>query len=151
MSDRNPIDYIAWWGAISGTLALLWEIYAWRASKPSIRIDLVRIGKCTTETFLGEQYLATIDFTNVGDKRTTVTQITYSHYRNWFDFLRRRTDSSGIHYPEKFIDLEPFSPCQTEISVGSTKKTDPRDHGIFFVGIKDAAHRRPKTQIVRRK
>lgn len=150
MSDRNPIDYIAWWGAVSGTLALFWEMYTWHASKPSIRIDSVGLCKGTTESLLGEQYLATITFTNVGDQKTTVTEISYSHYRSWFDFFRRRPDSRGVHFPPKFIDLEPLSPIRIQISVGSTRNPDPRNHGVFFIGIKDASHTRPKTKLVRK-
>ena len=87
---------VAWWGAIIATFVLLWDIYKWKTSGPKIRfranpnMKTFNIPSREGKTWIS----ATAE--NVGTGATTITNLGFQYYRNWFKKIFRKPDSSGV-------------------------------------------------------
>ena len=71
-------DILAWLGATTGTLALLWDIYKWRQDGVQLSVKAVTFGIDKPEGI-------TITISNRGGKPTTLTAIclAYPNKSSW--------------------------------------------------------------------
>lgn len=151
MSDASSssFDYIAWWGAITGTLAILWEVFIWRRTRPHIRIDDVYLRKSDGGFLDKGNWIATISFTNIGEQTTKVTKVGYAYYKSCLHFLIRRA-STGWGERSPLIELPPLTPTKEDVTIGGFPDSDPRDAGILFVWVQEASRRRPTKTLLRK-
>ena len=82
MPDKNLTSFVAWWGAVVATLVLLWDIYKWTKSGPSVVIS----ARPDMKTFVGapqnlsEKKYILAEAVNKGNKKTTITHLVSYHY-----------------------------------------------------------------------
>lgn len=95
----NASEAAAWIGAITGSLALLWDIIKWGRTGPRIRVSVAP--NMTTygsaEMLLGKEVCILIEANNIGDGKTTVTHLVGFYYDSWIkQFLRRKPKNSMV-------------------------------------------------------
>ena len=89
-------DVVAWWGAVTATFVLLWDVYKWKTSGPKIRfcakpnMKTVNIPSREGKTWIS----ATAE--NIGTGATTITHLCFQYYRNYFKKLIKKPDSSFV-------------------------------------------------------
>lgn len=81
----------AWWGSITGTLALGWEILRWYGSGPKLKVRAVCDMQILQGSKLGEESYVSVSVRNVGDQPTTITHFMGKHFPSWFSrYVQRR-------------------------------------------------------------
>ena len=85
----NFSDFLAVWGAIAGTIAILWDIYKWRVSGVRLKISPSKIRLRSgfedgVNFIMGKDnfYLKTeitLEIANQGDKATTITALSLTN------------------------------------------------------------------------
>jgi len=148
-TSGKAIDYIAWWGAITGTAAILWEVFVWKRSRPHLRIDEVYLRKSRGSIVGNNNWVATISFTNIGEQSTKITKVGYEHYKTWMHYIIRRA-VSGWGERSPLVELPPLMPTREDVTIGGFQNTDPRDCGILIVWVQEASQRRPTKKVVRK-
>jgi len=139
--------WAAWWGAVSGTLAVVWEIFRWARSGARLQVfaspnmQYVIPGQGIDDTLH-----INVVVTNVGDSPTTITHFVGCTYRNWFDRLRRKRLRLFV------ITTGPEAPIPFKIAPGERwsamppqqQAVDLADGAMFYVGVQHALARRPQ-------
>jgi len=138
----------AWWGAITGSLALAWEMFRWHQSGPKLLVaaspnmQVVRPG-----LGVDEEIFISVSVRNVGDAATTITHFMGVTYAGWFNHLRRKraglfivTTGSDSPLPHR---LEPGATWsgtvkQKEALLALKKKGD-----MLYIGVKHSMHEKP--------
>ncbi len=91
-------DWAAWWGAITATIVLGWDVYKWRQSKSNIRVsaspNMQTVNHATGR--LESDKNICVEVVNNGDKLTTLTHLVVIHYANWLDRIRRKPSMQGV-------------------------------------------------------
>jgi len=91
-------ELAAWWGAIIATLVLVWDMYKWKRSGPIINVSaspgMKTVGNLPNH-LEGKKYIS-IEVTNTGNKKTTITHLVVFHYISLFQKLIKRKDKSFI-------------------------------------------------------
>lgn len=138
--------WAAWWGAASGTLAVVWEVFRWTRSGPRLEViaspnmQIITPGEGIDETL----YINVV-VTNGGDAPTTITHFCACTYRNWFDRLRRKKSQQFV------INPGPESPIPHKIQVGERwsamtlqeKAAGLVGDSLFYIGVQHALARKP--------
>ena len=80
--DNAVILIIALYGALISTFVFLWDIYKWKNSGPKIigSIQSNMIGFNTPE--YGNDNLVLVNISNIGDKPTTITNLSLSYFKS---------------------------------------------------------------------
>ena len=87
---------VAWWGAVTATFVLLWDVYKWKTSGPKIRfyakpnMKTVNMPSHEGKTWIG----ATAE--NIGTGATTITNLCFQYYKNFFKKVIKKSDSSFV-------------------------------------------------------
>lgn len=93
---------LAVWGAFWATIVLFWDVYKWRTQGPRLKIyaglGYRIIGGLDEDT---NNYL-NVTVCNVGDGKTTITNLGLEYYESWIDSVTKR---NGRH----FICANPIS------------------------------------------
>jgi len=84
-------EIVAWWGAVLATIVFLWDIYKWWTVGPKLRIS-VQTG---IESIKGKP-LILVNVSNYGDRPTTITNLRYLYFTNFWKRVRRRPDKAAI-------------------------------------------------------
>lgn len=143
----NASTWAAWWGALSGTLLVLWEIFRWLRSGPRLRImassnmRLITPGHGVEDTV----YINVV-VTNSGDAPTTITHFCACTYRNLFAKLRGKREQLFI------INPGPESPIPCKLPVGEQwssrtpqqKAVELAGRSRFYIGVQHALAKRPQ-------
>ena len=84
----------AWWGAIIATSILLWDVYKWKRRGPNVVLRVQGDMNCME----GNQALPgtwlTFRGANVGDRPTTLENVTIQSYPNLWARIRSKPDKS---------------------------------------------------------
>lgn len=143
-----PVDVVAWVGASTGVLALLWNVYTWWRSGPQLLIRLLP----GMQPLRGppDRVLLFVEVRNIGDRATTLRQAFITrHTSRWSYIFRPGRPQRGQAIPQFGTDgqdlphrLEPGDAWS-----GSLQET-PAMHefaseGIVSFEIHHAASRRP--------
>jgi hypothetical protein len=89
-------EVVAWWGAILSSIVFIWDIVKWRLSGPRLRLR-IRPGmeSINIPQFEGKTIILA-EVINSGDRPTTITHLSFSFYRDWWNALMKRPDKSFI-------------------------------------------------------
>lgn len=138
--------WAAWWGAVSGSLAVAWEVFRWSRSGPKLQViatpnmQIITPGEGIDDTL----YISVV-VTNGGDSPTTITHFCACTYRNVFDRLRGKKDQLFI------INSGPESPIPHKILVGERwsarilqqKAAELVGSSLFYIGVQHALASKP--------
>ncbi|MFC1452596.1 hypothetical protein ACFLSJ_04540 [Verrucomicrobiota bacterium] len=150
MSGKSSVDCVAWLGAITGSISLIWQVFVWRRTKPVIRIDSVYLRQDGGDVLSKGLWTATVEFTNIGEQATRITRVGSSHYKTWFHALMNKHGTHAYAGVCGIADIAPLQPMKSDVSIGGFRDKDPREQGLFFVWVKDASRRRATRRRVRR-
>ena len=98
----NATDAAAWIGAVTGTLALFWEIFVWAKTGPKIEVS----ASPNMEAFgallniLGNAPCVVVEARNVGDGKTTITHVVGFYYESWLQWFCRRRPTKTLFVPD---------------------------------------------------
>lgn len=143
----NASTWAAWWGALSGTLLVLWEIFRWSRSGPQLRVTASpNMQYITPGHGIDETLYINVVVTNKGDAPTTITHFCACTYKNHFARLRRKKERLFVINPGP----ETRIPCKLEVGEVWTAMTSQQkameaasgDH--FYVGVQHALANRPR-------
>src|SRR5882672_12402037 len=83
---------LAWTGALTGSAALLWDVYKWRHSGPKLRIQIQpnTIPQLPGVATISHYLNLMVTVSNSGQKRTTITQLNLAYYPTLWKRLRQR-------------------------------------------------------------
>jgi hypothetical protein len=105
----------AWWGAITGTLALIWEMFTWFRKGPRLRLMATSDMQIVIPGVgLDKTLHISVTVRNVGDSATTLTHFCGISYSGWFNRLRRKR--SGLFV----ITTGAESPIPFKLGAGET-------------------------------
>jgi hypothetical protein len=111
----EPSVLAAWWGALTGTLALLWEMFTWFRKGPRLRLSATTNMQVITPSIgLDETLRISLSVRNVGDSPTTLTHFCGMSYSGRFNRLRRKR--SGLFV----VTTGPESPIPFKLGAGET-------------------------------
>lgn len=91
--DKVKIEFVAWWGAILATVVLAWDIYKWRTAGPKLRTTVQTGMQSINMPQYDGKTLITVNVSNYGDRPTTITNLGYLYFPNYWRRFR--------HWPEK--------------------------------------------------
>ena len=81
-------DIAAWWGAITATVVICWDVYKWIMSGARVRIE-VRSGVSITGDENKDKSYITVRVFNVGDKAVTITNLELLHSPSFLNRILR--------------------------------------------------------------
>jgi hypothetical protein len=81
---------IAGYAAVVSTFVLGWDAYKWLHSGPKILITASTGMKLVGGAVPDDKTYVSVTAVNRGDRPTTITNLGFLHYRNWFDATFRR-------------------------------------------------------------
>jgi len=92
----EPTDVAAWWGALVATLVLVWDVIKWarRGARVSLRVQ-------TNMQLLGgypkdENTYISVRATNSGDASTTIENMGFIYYKNWWHRVFHRPEQQFV-------------------------------------------------------
>jgi hypothetical protein len=136
----------AWWGAISGTLVLVWEIFRWGRSGPRVRVTASPNMKLMTPGVgIDKKTYISVDAVNVGDSPTTLTHFCACTYKNWFDRARGKKSQLFV------ISPGPESPIPYKLQVGErwsaltdqSRAVASAQGELFYIGVQHVLASKP--------
>jgi len=143
----DKIDPIAVYAALVATLVFAWNIYVWRNSGPRLNVtasmNMLIIGGSPEEeskTFL------IVGATNVGSKKTTITNILIISYDNIWQRFRNRPSSTAI-----FNNVGGWYPIPYVLDVGHNFSSKADQAGLvgkirdsyFYAGVAHSFAKKP--------
>lgn len=87
---------LAWWGAVLATVVFLWDVYKWRTTGPRIRMTVQADIKILGDPELEGRTYILVQATNFGDRPTTLEQMSFAWYANWWRYIRRKPDAQFV-------------------------------------------------------
>jgi len=86
----NATDFAAWLGALTGSLALLWDIFKWLNSGPQLTVSasagMKIFGNFVPEILRGKKFIV-VSVNNIGSNKTTITHLLGEYYSILFNKL----------------------------------------------------------------
>jgi len=151
----NITNLAAWWGAIIATLVLIWDMYKWKLSGPIINVSaspgMQTVGNLPNH-LEGKKYIS-VEVTNTGDRKTTITHLVGLHYKSFFQKLINKKDINFIVATPAFIPpplpyiLEPGERWMGGIEQNSELEEMSRN-GYLCCGIYHSCGKKPILQRV---
>ncbi len=113
------MQVLAVWGAITGSVAVLWDVYKWKTAGPKLRMTVTPnmimvtpgIGVQRTGPYGGRNI--SVDVTNVGNARTTLKSLTVACYSSTFQRWLKRPAKNFV-----VVNTGDFCknlPCQLDV------------------------------------
>lgn len=103
---------LAVWGAFWATIVLFWDVYKWRTQGPRLKVyaglGYIIIGGLNEDS---NNYL-NVTVCNVGDRKTTITNLGMEYYSDWWDSFTKR---NGKHFMFTNPIASPPIPCSLDI------------------------------------
>jgi len=143
----DKIDPIAVYAALVATLVFAWNIYVWRNSGPRLNVtasmNMLIIGGYGEED---DKMFLVVRATNIGGKRTTITNVLILSYKNFWEWLRNRPSFTAI-----FNNTEPAFPLPYVLDVGHNfmNKADQAEltgrirDTYFYAGVEHSFSKKP--------
>jgi len=139
----------AWWGAATGTFAVLWEVFRWLNEGPKLRIS-ASTNMQIIQPGVGVQpeKLVSVTVRNVGTSATTITHLCGCIYKGWFARLRKRPASLFV------ITTGPESPVPFKLEPGCTwsgtalqsqlEEAMTKSGAYLYIGVQHSMAERPE-------
>lgn len=85
----------AWWGAICGSVAIIWDVIKWFSSGARLKISSsTNMRILNPITGLNDSKNVTVNVRNVGDRQTTITHfLGYTFESKWKKFRKKPKDT----------------------------------------------------------
>jgi hypothetical protein len=101
LSQENKMEAstaAAWWGAICGSVAIIWDAIKWFSSGAHLKISLsTKMRVLSSVTGLNDTKNVMVTVRNVGDKPTTITHfLGYTFESKWKKFRKKPKDTFFI-------------------------------------------------------
>ncbi|MDP1637244.1 MAG: hypothetical protein Q8K74_00265 [Candidatus Nitrotoga sp.] len=101
--------FLAIWGAVMSTVAIVWDIYKWRTTGPNLQMRLMT----GMETYNIPEYegmtLIVAVVTNRGDRPTTINILGLAYYNAWWKaILRKKASASAFIATPSTTQRVPF-------------------------------------------
>ena len=144
-------DALALWGGITGTIAIVWEIFTWLNNGPRIVLNVRENMRISGDENLEGKKLITIQATNIGDRPTTLQKLGFTYYANWWSLvLLSWLFGPPVHYLIKNPGLDPGRKLPLRLDVGDvwdaftfqTSEMDKMLAGGVVYAFLYASHRR---------
>jgi hypothetical protein len=89
--------FLAIWGAVLSTIAIVWDVYKWKTSGPNLHMRLMTgMEPYNIPEYEGMTLIVAV-VTNRGDRPTTITHLGLAHYDAWWKaMLRKRASASAF-------------------------------------------------------
>ena len=91
--------FLAIWGAVLSTVAIVWDVYKWRTTGPNLQMRLMT----DMEPYNVPEYegmtLVVAVVTNRGDRPTTITHLGLAHYNAWWKAMLRKKATTSAFIP----------------------------------------------------
>lgn len=145
----NASEAAAWLGAITGSLALLWDIIKWGRTGPRIRVSVAPNMSAygAAEILLGKEVCILIEANNIGDGRTTITHLVGFYYDSWMKQFFRCKPTKSMVVPNPTPGRLPHVLDKGERWVGMMEQTEELARmsrsGYLFCGVYHSISRRP--------
>jgi hypothetical protein len=143
----NKIDPLAIYAALVSTMVFAWNIYVWWNSGPRLEVtalmNMLIIGGTAEEeskTFL------IVRATNVGSKKTTITNVIIMSYENAWKRLRRKPSFTAV-----FNNVGGSYPIPYVLDVGHNFSSQADQNGLvekirdhyFYAGVAHSFSKKP--------
>ena len=90
-------DILAWIGALTGTAALLWDFYKWKASGPKLKVTVVpHMSIYTCGRPESEDTYLLIKVANTGTRKTTITTLGFVYYQSRLKRILKKPSKRAI-------------------------------------------------------
>jgi hypothetical protein len=88
--------FLAIWGAVLSTIAIVWDVYKWRTSGPNLQMRVMTgMEAFNIPEYEGKTLIVAV-VTNRGDRPTTITHLAVAYYDAWWKaMLRKRSAANG--------------------------------------------------------
>ena len=143
----DKIDPIAIYAALVATLVFAWNIYVWRHSGPRLNVtasmNMLIIGGYGEDE---DKMFLIVRATNVGGKKTTITNVLIFSYKNLWEYSRNKPSFTAI-----FNNTEPAFPLPYVLDVGHNfmNKADQAEltarirDTYFYAGVQHSFSEKP--------
>ena len=150
----SATDVAAWIGALTGTGALLWDIFKWVHSGARLKVSAApnMTGVGGTALLLGDKTCVTVEATNIGQSKTTITHVVGIQYKSLWHRLARRKPLTTI------VVLNPSPgklPCVLDAGerwIGMIEQNEELERmsreGYLYVGVYHSTGKRPTVERV---
>lgn len=145
----------AWWGAVIATFLIIWDIYKWKHSGSIINVtaspNMKTFGKIPNH--LGNNKYISVEVTNTGTRKTTITHLISSHYKSLIFKLIKKADKNYVVLEPAFLAprlphiLEPGERWLGGIEQNNELEELSRN-GFLYCGIHHSSSKKPVMQRV---
>ncbi len=137
----NATEIAAWWGASIATMVLIWDVFKWIRTGPIINVfaspDMQTHGSISDGTH--DKTFVTVEVTNTGDRKTTLTHLVGFHYANRFQWLRNKKNKTFIVANPAFSAVLPHVLEPGERWLGGIEQNEELDdisrNGYLYCGV----------------
>ncbi len=137
----NLTDWLALIGAITGCVALVWDVFKWTSSGARIKIkvspNMIIFGGLN-DVSKNEKNVS-VEVVNRGDKKTTITHLSMAHYKSPFKAFFKREPDSNFAIPDPGFSKLPHSLDVGDRWIGFISQTklleDLASDGYLYVGV----------------
>jgi hypothetical protein len=142
----------AWWGAICGSVALIWDAIKWFRSGARLKISASTNMRFMNQiSGLNDTLNVIINVRNIGDKPTTITHfLGYTFESKWKKFRKKPKDTfiitTGAESPIPF-KIEPsgtWMGCADQNQIEQIAKDSP----LFYLGVQHSLSDDPVLSLV---
>lgn len=148
-------DVLAVWGAFIATLILIWDVIKWKnsGSKVSFEVQTNRI-LINVPNVDSDRTVTAFRVENIGDRPTTITNIGFHYYKNYFYKLIRKASKQTVFNPQSYTGEIPFFLDIGKVWDGSLYQDSITEHGLngIYVFRLDVSHKaKPMTKTIKYK
>lgn len=146
-SNLTASDYAGWWGAITATLALTWNIVVFIRSgaRIKIRVNSNIIVFPESPITKGKTYVS-VTAINIGKSATTITHFCGYYGKSYFGIIRMKRQEFVINCHPALGNTVPFLLSPGEEWRGLADQGDLSEHinnGVLLIGIIHNQRKRP--------
>lgn len=150
----TPTDVAAWFGAFTGALVLLWDVFKWVHSGPRVRVsaspNMTAYGSAIK--LLGTKTCIAVEASNVGQAKTTITHLVGFYYKSPLSKLLRHEPIHSFVVPDPKPGEIPHVMDVGERWIGMMEQNAEVEElsrkGALYVGVFHSSGKRPALQRV---
>lgn len=146
----------AWWGAITGSLVLVWDIFKW--SRSGARLSVTATANMQYlppgSAKLEEQNYVVVVVSNRGDNKTTLTHLVGMHYKNSLLRILRRKPTTSFFVPTQSGKQLPYQLSPGDQWTGMIEQNEKLERmmeDVLYVGVYHSSGSKGVLKRVRRK
>lgn len=133
-------------GALTGTSALIWDIYKWKKSRTNVLFDVTTNMAQYPKTHKSDDRLVMVEATNIGDGTVTLINLVLRYYSNKSQHIRQKPSRSMVVNP--YFNTLPHKLLQGERWVAALDQTSELEEmskrGILIIELYVAGRKKPK-------